>query len=342
VAKNKRKFSRKTGKKHPKKKVSMIGSVAYGYHEGSRSEIIADYVLASWGTVTPVRRPDDHGHDLYCSMTDHIGQRAIVSDYYAVQVKSTQDPLIYSPRRAVEWLIKNPNPLFLTCVDKKRGVISIYQTLVRLFVAIRSLPSRLTLTVEEPDEGRCPSGLSSGRSLSLSAPILKIELSDLLVAKRMEMFRKVLKHWIGIDRRNLNLRAAGLLRFQMPYQYRTNEVPTAGPVQHDNFRPDGQQMREALETIVETLDCVGYQLFARKDRKAALHAAALLRHLRANHAPELPKRWRLPAGTNLESNVRAHFNEGLRDTDRNWLEPSEVIDRELRGNARIKSFLKSS
>jgi hypothetical protein len=34
--------------------------------------------------------------------------------------------------------------------------------------------------------------------------------------------------------------------------------------------PDDAQMRKALEKLVETLDCVGHQLSARKDRKAAL------------------------------------------------------------------------
>lgn len=42
----------------------MTGAIAANPHEGSRSEILADYLFASWGTVTPVRRQDDV--DLYC------------------------------------------------------------------------------------------------------------------------------------------------------------------------------------------------------------------------------------------------------------------------------------
>src|SRR5579863_7636822 len=40
------------------KKSTMIGSVAANFHEGSRSEILADYLFSSWGTVSPVRRQD--------------------------------------------------------------------------------------------------------------------------------------------------------------------------------------------------------------------------------------------------------------------------------------------
>ena len=66
----------------------VTGAIGPNLHEGSRSEIIADYLLSSWGTVTPVRRQDDHGLDLYCTLTERAGQRAFVTDYYSIQVKS--------------------------------------------------------------------------------------------------------------------------------------------------------------------------------------------------------------------------------------------------------------
>ncbi len=54
----------------------MVGSVARNPHTGSRSEILADYLFSGWGTVTPVRRQDDYGVDLQCTLTEAIGQRA--------------------------------------------------------------------------------------------------------------------------------------------------------------------------------------------------------------------------------------------------------------------------
>lgn len=66
------------------RKKSMVGSVAANPHEGSRSEVLADYLFSGWGTVNPVRRQDDYGIDLYCTLTKRIGQRAIATDYYVV------------------------------------------------------------------------------------------------------------------------------------------------------------------------------------------------------------------------------------------------------------------
>jgi hypothetical protein len=45
----------------------MPGSTAPNLHEGGRSEIIADYLFSTWGTVTPVRRQDDFGVNLSCT-----------------------------------------------------------------------------------------------------------------------------------------------------------------------------------------------------------------------------------------------------------------------------------
>ena len=63
----------------------MTGAVVANFHEGSRSELLADYLLSTWGTVTPVRRQDDYGIDLYCTLTTRAGQRAVVADHYSVQ-----------------------------------------------------------------------------------------------------------------------------------------------------------------------------------------------------------------------------------------------------------------
>jgi hypothetical protein len=71
----------------------MTGAYAQNFHEGSRSEILADYLFSSWGTVTPVRRQDDYGIDSYCTLSDRIGQRAVIREYFVVQVKSENRPV---------------------------------------------------------------------------------------------------------------------------------------------------------------------------------------------------------------------------------------------------------
>src|ERR1700757_1666050 len=81
---------------------SARGSIAANFHEGSRSEILADYLFSSWGTVSPVRRQDDYGIDLYCTLSDRVGQRAVVRDYFVVQVKSGAEPWIFGHQESVK------------------------------------------------------------------------------------------------------------------------------------------------------------------------------------------------------------------------------------------------
>jgi len=76
-----------------------------------------DGVFVMHSTVTPVRRQDDYGIDLYCTLSDRIARRAVVRDYFVVQVKSGTDPWIFEHEESVKWLVEYPNPLFLACVD---------------------------------------------------------------------------------------------------------------------------------------------------------------------------------------------------------------------------------
>ena len=63
----------KTPERRPKQAGgSEVGSIAPNLHEGSRSEILADYLFSSWGTVTPVRRQDDYGVDLSCTLVETV------------------------------------------------------------------------------------------------------------------------------------------------------------------------------------------------------------------------------------------------------------------------------
>ena len=97
----------------------MPGVIVGGLHEGSRSEILADYLFSRWGPVTPVRRQDDYRIDLHCTLTKRMGQLEPVYEYFTVQVKSTEEPWIFSNREAVKWLIQYPTPLFLCTVSKR-------------------------------------------------------------------------------------------------------------------------------------------------------------------------------------------------------------------------------
>lgn len=256
----------------------MPGTFVTNLHHASRAEVLADYLLSLWGTVTPTRRQDDHGIDLYCTVMDEVGNLSRVLDYYSVQVKSNGDPWILKNEDEVRWLFDYPTPLFLTCVDQSGLVLSIYQTMTRFLAGMWPPGKRIELIPLDADVGRCAQWKDPER-FELSAPILRITLEDLVHGDKLDLYREVLRYWIAADRDACALRRMGVLRLRMPYEYRVNEVPGVSNTEQGMTRPTEEQRVAGVRTAVEVLDYIGDQLLRAADRESAIHAALLLRRL---------------------------------------------------------------
>ena len=296
----------------------MTGAIAHGFHEGSRSEILADYLFSTWGTVTPVRRQDDYGIDLFCTLVNRVGHRDFVSDHYSVQVKSNTDPWVFEDADSVEWLVSHPTPLYLACVDKGGGRLSIYRTAAR-FLAAMWPHSRLVLTPSESDEGHCPQWLDPA-NFDMSAPILRVTFADMADAGRLAHLRTVFEHWVAVDRNQCNMRRMGLLRVREPYSYRVNEIPESGTVEQGMSVPTDEQLKLVMETFVEVVDCVGHQALRRGDRTFGLYTALLLHHIRTTR-PELKDHpvWGRPESRwGMERNILDLLNPALLDRVPKW------------------------
>lgn len=282
----------------------MTGAYAPNPHEGSRSEILADYLFSSWGTVTPVRRQDDYGIDLYCTLSDRIGQRAVVRDYFVVQVKSGTDPWIFEHEESVRWLVEYPTPLFLACVDKKDGILRVYHVTPRFYVwAMGGLPNRLVLTPEDTVEGTSVEW-KNREEFSLSAPIIQVNCSDLMSDEKMKALKEVFKCWVQIDRENCDLIRYGLLRFQMPHSYRVNEAPGGGVIEIGLAAAEPHLLDRGILTLAESAECIGGQLGRLGDLSGSLRAALLVDHLRTTYPQAFAKspRWehnRVPADLSM-------------------------------------------
>jgi hypothetical protein len=111
-------------------------------------------------------------------------------------VKSTTDPWVLGDEQSVRWLIEHPTPLFLACVDKTSGVLRVYHVTPRFYVwAMGGLPARLELRPEDTEDGRFVSWEPGrGDSFSLSAPILRVAIADLVNGGTLERLRQVLAH----------------------------------------------------------------------------------------------------------------------------------------------------
>lgn len=291
----------------------MVGAVARNLHTGSRSEVLADYLFSGWGTVTPTRRQDDYGVDLHCTLTKPIGQRAVVTDYYSVQVKSNDDPWKFDTIDEIRWVFDYPTPLFLACVDKTGGTLSVYQTMPRFLAGFYPAPSLLELAPTALEDGMCAQWAEGGQQFSLSAPILRVSLADLLDADKLLALREVLQYWVTLDSYNCDLRRMGLLRFRMPDRYKVNEAPLrSGTVEQGMTRPTKAQLARAVRTLFEAADCVGDQLRVQGDRAGAIRAALLTRHLRRSRPDdfETDPRWQGGASSGLEIGVAHGLDTG--------------------------------
>ena len=248
----------------------MPGSIAANFHSGSRSEVLADYLFSTCGTVTPVRHQSDYGVDLYCTLTDRLGQRSVVQDYYVVQVKSNTNPWSFRDRPSVDWLVQHPAPLLLACVDKKQSVLCVYHLMPRFTVwAHEDRPESLELTPGHGDAGNCVQW-KDGISFSLSAPILRATLEDLIDESRLPKLRSVLECWIRLDRNNCDLMRAGLPRFRMPPSYRTNEEPDAATVlEMTSWLADPLSGKGGIVASTESAEWIGGQLMNEGDREGA-------------------------------------------------------------------------
>jgi Domain of unknown function (DUF4365) len=320
----------------------MPGSYAANLKEGSRSEILADYLFSRWGAVTPVRRQDDVGVDLYCTLSDRLGRRTVVRDYFGVQVKSGTDPWVFKHQNSVKWLVEYPTPLFLACVDKEKGSVSVYHLTPRFYVwALGKLPPRLELRPSNTESGEFVSW-ENGENFSLSAPVIRATIADLTDGKTMGGLGRVFSCWVGFDRENLDLMRAGLLRFRMPHTYRTNQPPNTGIGEAGSRAPEPKFLKRGILRLAESAECIGGQLFHQGDRSGALQAALLVRYLLKNHKQVFmdQPRWTGSIPGDL-GRVLRDLNEALGDRggSRHVYSGIDEVGKALENDQVVKNFL---
>lgn len=263
----------------------MVGALAANFHEGDRSEILADFLFTSWGAVTPVRRQDDIGVDLYCTLTDRVGPLAMVAEYFTVQVKSNASPWTFKTPETVRWLVEHPTPLFLCVVDRRALSVQVHQLFPRFALWALGTPRELELTPGPGPKGEAVQW-GNGTKFSLSAPIIEVKLTEMIDEERMKRIREIFSVWVQFDRENCDSMRQGLLRFRMPTPYVTNEMPN-GIGEMGNAQPTTDQLKRALHRLAEALECVGGQLGQGGDRMFALEAALLLDRIQKKYRDAL-------------------------------------------------------
>jgi hypothetical protein len=292
----------------------MIGSVAANWHEGSRSEYLAQYVFSSFGTAIPVPHQEDSGLDLYCTLLERDGQRAWPRAYYSVQVKSTMKPWVFDGPESVRWIIEHPLPIFLCIVQKSEARILVYQTSPR-FAAWTSPthPNRLELIPGTETKANTMSW-ETGDRLRLEAPILNFTIQEVHDEDFRSRVTDVLKFWIGYDVENLFRIRSGIHRFRVPGDSETNTTTfTCWEEYGGHFREESLKLAE--NRLNELLGIIATHYYNNGNiERAAIYAMALRELSPMGYSGPFPMGYSGPFDRHNPVSVRD--SQGLRAGDR--------------------------
>src|SRR6266566_3571968 len=255
------------------------GSLTFNFHEGSRSEYLAQYVFSSFGTAIPVPHQEDTGLDIYCTLLEREGRLAWPRAYYSVQVKSTMDPWVFNGRNSVRWFIEHPLPIFLCIVQKAEARILVYHTTPRFAVwTMPELPERLELILGTETKAVTSSWAWDG-PINLGAPILDFTISQILDTAKIEEVKSVLKFWIKFDVENLVRIKNGIQQFKVPSDYETNKTKLTGMVTQGVWRFREDTFPLAKARLIELLWLVATYYDYTNDMVSAVIYAMALRQL---------------------------------------------------------------
>jgi hypothetical protein len=291
--------------------MTNVGALAANFHEGSRSEYLAQYVFASFGTAISVPHQEDTGVDLYCTMTEQVGARAWPRHHYTVQVKSTMSPWQFGSRESVRWLIEHPLPLLFCVVDKSSARLRLYHTLSRFLVwATGALPDTLELVPEITSKGQSTQW-SDGKTFSLSAPIIDRTIMELLDDNVWAATRSVIDFWLQAEQRSLARFTMGLPVSSMPSGYETNTTATTGTVFQSSSLPE--RVDAVRVTLGEILPWLAHAFHRQNDLRGMARTTLLLRYLFPQYGPGTPDAPFAEAAINKALGLGRYVYEG---TDR--------------------------
>ncbi|MBI3242513.1 MAG: hypothetical protein HYZ49_09495 [Chloroflexi bacterium] len=203
--------------------MTITGAIAPNFHEGTRSEYLAQYIFSAFGTSTPVPHPEDAGIDLYCTLGTRIGHRLHVQNYYFVQVKSEKREIGYEDSKSVEWLLSHKYPLLICLIDKKANSVQVYQTLSITTCSAKIGIKSLTLVPDSDEHLFDVFQPAESMEVPLGRPILDFTSDKMADQQWVNNAMAVIKSWVELDQYNIDQKALGVPFFVVPVGYRTNE-----------------------------------------------------------------------------------------------------------------------
>jgi hypothetical protein len=208
----------------------MPGARLRNFRFGDRSELLVEHLLSAFAFTTRVPRQEDIGFDFFCSLISRQGQLLKAGPFFAVQAKSSTDPVMYEKEHEIAWITSQENPLLLCVANRRALAMDVYSTWNLLCGPLAKKPSRIELLPGMADEvwpgvSHKPDGT---QQIHLGAAIARISAAEVFDDANLERIAKVIGDWVALDRANIVNSQAGMYWVVGPLNYETGQSPYAG------------------------------------------------------------------------------------------------------------------
>jgi hypothetical protein len=208
----------------------MSGARLRSFRLGDRSEQLVEHLLSAFAFTTRVPRQEDIGCDFFCSLISRQEPLLKAGPFFAVQAKSSTDPIVYEKEHEVAWITSQENPLLLCIADRAALAMDVYSTWNLLCGPLaKGIPPRIELIPGEsrgswPGVEHAPDGT---QQIRLGIPIARISAAEVFDDAYMERVATVIGDWVALDRTNIVNRQAGMYWVLGPLTYQTGRSPYA-------------------------------------------------------------------------------------------------------------------
>ncbi len=201
----------------------------YGFHEGDRSEYLAQFAFSTVGHCIAVPRQADY---FLTDLIVHLfsrdqGALSVTGLDFGIQIKSGTNDIPVNGKDARLCFFRTLRPFLLGVVEKRTGMLSVYTTMHRLRLAWTGLERDLTLTFAGDGSLNVPHKVGESQ-FPIGKPIACVCLDDLdhrEDKRRMETrqtLSTMLMSWVEFETVAIICRRLHLPWILLPLGYETN------------------------------------------------------------------------------------------------------------------------
>ena len=205
------------------------GAVANNFHEGGRSEYLAQYIFTAFGTSNPVLRQEDYGIDLNCTLGELKDKNLLyVDNYYYVQVKSNTNDIDYDSPDSLKWWSSFKYPILFCVIDKKTSRTKIYHT-INVYKHLMENKTQFNIVFDEKNKDI--------KNVWIGEAIIDFKIGEIAIAEKRQRFKEILKTWLNILQRTIDYRSLGInVGFEYKDYKKNNDPHGNGVTLNANFK----------------------------------------------------------------------------------------------------------